>query len=72
MDIVDLAVGDRVAVDLAGLYLAICGHCAQATLMVPDGICTRCRAPEASMLPDPLFDSGDAVRPGGDNVLPAE
>jgi hypothetical protein len=68
----DLVAGDRVNVDLTGLYLGLCGRCGETTLMVPGGVCTHCRTPEALVLPDPLFDEGDAIGGSGDHALPAQ
>jgi hypothetical protein len=71
MDIEDLAPGDRVSVDLEGLYLGLCGGCGQATLMVPGGVCSACQAPETLVIRDPL-DGGDAVGRHGDGVDPID
>jgi hypothetical protein len=53
MKLDDLAVGDAVSVDCSDMYLGLCGACAQTTLMVPGGVCSRCRAPEDVVIPDP-------------------
>lgn len=71
MEIDHLASGDPVAVDLAGLYLGLCGTCAQATLMVPGGVCSACQAPESNVIPDPLRD-GNAVGRHGDDAGPVD
>lgn len=68
MEIDHLASGDQVSVDLSGLYLGLCGNCAQATLMVPGGVCSACQAPEALVTRDPLLQGGNAIRSDHDDV----
>jgi ribosomal protein L37E len=68
MEIDHLATGDPVTVNLAGLYLGLCGRCAQATLVVPGGVCSACQAPESSVVRDPLLQSGHAIRGDHDDV----
>jgi hypothetical protein len=68
MEIDHFAHGDPVSVDLSGLYLGLCGSCAQATLMVPGGVCSACQAPETWVVRDPLLQGGHAIRADYDDV----
>lgn len=45
--------GDRVEVDLSGIYAALCSGCGSSTLIVPGGTCAHCGAAESEAVPDP-------------------
>ena len=65
--------GDRVSINLSGVYLAICGACGSAELVVPGGRCVRCSAPEGALIAEPdLLNGRDAVRRDEDGVSPLD
>jgi hypothetical protein len=70
----ELQVGDHVAVDLTGLYQAICGRCGGVTLLVPEGCCVHCKAPEDQSIPgaSSWLDGPQPVWGNLDGVAPTE
>jgi hypothetical protein len=65
--------GDRVRVDMTGLYRAMCAECGSVALFVPGGWCVRCSAPEGALIADPeLLDHGHGFGRKAEGVGVAE